>query len=77
MITHFTKKAFLVTYEQASGGFGCIRYVLAGIRNKRSAAEILLKQVRDKHAKDFRPISSLKIQEVELDVEATIFNFNY
>lgn len=77
MITHFTNKAYLVTYEQQSGGFGCCKYVLAGIKNKRTAAETLIKEVEIKHSNDFRKISDLKIQEVELDEEAAIFHFNY
>ena len=77
MITHFSNKAFLVTYEQSSGGLGCRKYVLAGIKNKRAAAETLMSEVAEKHKHDFHKIHDLKIQEVELNQEAAIFNYEY
>jgi hypothetical protein len=77
MITHFSNKAFLVTFERVTASYGCRKYVLAGIRNKRIAAETLMSEVEDFYKKSCRTIENLRIQEVQLNLEHDLFSYEY
>jgi hypothetical protein len=74
-ITHFTDKAFIITFEEAAGGFGCRRYGIKGIYNKKNIAEIAFAKL-EKEAQHDMSIS-YNIKEVSLNDETVLFNYHY
>ena len=64
-ITHFTDKAFIITFEEAAGGFGCRRYGIKGIYNKKNLAEIAFAKLNKEAEYDMS--ISYKMKEVTLN----------
>ena len=75
MITHFTNKAWLVTFEHRTGGFGCCDYGIHGIFNKKNLAEIALEKL-NKNIK-FNDNITYSIKEVNLNEKQVLFQFLY
>lgn len=75
MLTHFANKAWLVTFEHRTGGFGCYDYGVCGIFNKKNLAEIALDKLKKQNNNNNR--KEFKIQEINLDGEHVLFNFVY
>lgn len=71
-ITHFSDKAWLVTWVRQGGGFGCYQYGIHGIYNKPNLAQDAL----DKLNKESTRIE-YKIKEVSMDNSHQLFDFNY
>lgn len=74
-LTHFTNKAWLITWERMGGGFGCRQYGIAGIYNKKNLAQIDLDKLNKQSINDSR--ISYKLQEVGLNENKHLFSFDY
>ncbi len=74
-ITHFTDKAFIITFEEAAGGFGCRRYGIKGIYNKKNLAEIAFAKLNKEAEYDMSIL--YKMKEVSLNDETVLFNYHY
>jgi hypothetical protein len=77
MITHFTNKAWLVTWESIGPGLGCMSYGIHGIYNKenlaKEAADLLKKNHNWREPNTF----TIKVKEVSLDGTHELFNYVY
>jgi hypothetical protein len=78
-ITHFADKAWLVTWERQSGGFGCYQYGVVGIYNKPNLAQTVLNDlVSEENKKGFYDNkTSYCIKEVGLNENKQLFEFLY
>ena len=74
-ITHFTQKAWLITWERRGGGFGCQQYGICGIYNKKNLAQIDLDKFNEESINDSR--INYKLQEVGLNENKQLFSFDY
>jgi len=53
-ITHFTQRAWLITWERRGGCFGCQQYGICGIYNKKNLAQIDLDKFNKESSNDLR-----------------------
>ena len=74
-ITHFSDKAWLVTWERRGGGFGCLQYGIHGIYNKPNLAQIALDKLNEESINDPRIV--YKMQEVSMNNSHQLFEYNY
>ena len=74
-LTHFSNKAWLITWERMGGGFGCRQYGISGIYNKNNLAQIDLDKLNKESINDSR--ISYKLQEVGLNENKHLFSFDY
>ncbi len=72
---YFTSKAYLVTFEQSGGGFGCRQYGIAAICNKTKEAQIQLERLNKESENNSR--IEYKIQEIGLNEHKELFQFYY
>ena len=77
MITHFTNKAWIVTWEIAGGGFGCRNYGICGIYNKKNLADIAADKCKKEYKLEKRKFADVQIQEITLDGSHKLFEFLY
>lgn len=77
MLTHFTNRAWLVTYEQGFSNYSR-SYGVVAICNVEARAKRILLDLQEKTKKDHR-LSQIeyKIQEVNLQEQKELFHFNY
>jgi hypothetical protein len=77
MITHYTNKAWLVTWEFLGPRMSCVSYGIHGIYNKenlaKEAAELLKKNHNWRKPNTF----AIKVKEVSLDGTHELFNYVY
>lgn len=82
-MTHFSNKAWIVTFEKPAGGFGCRSYGIMGIFNKPTLATNKLNQLNEqkrdaqKRGDEREKWTEYLIQEVELNSVTKLFSFNY
>jgi hypothetical protein len=76
-ITHFTQKAWLITWERSGGGFGCQQYGICGIYNKKNLAEIAIDKLKAESIKSKFSQIDYKLQEVGLNENKQLFSFDY
>jgi|APGre2960657423_1045063.scaffolds.fasta_scaffold170214_1 hypothetical protein len=72
-LTHFTNKAFIITFEESTGRPGCVRYGIKGIYNNKNLAKIDF----DKYVNPKNRNTIFKLQEVTLNDEHVLFNYHY
>ena len=76
-ITHFTNKAWLVTWEVVGPGLGCMSYGIHGIYNKENLANEAAVLLKKNHKWRKPQIFSIKVKEVSLDGTHELFQYNY
>ncbi len=77
MITHFTNKAWLVTWECMGYSMGCMSYGIHGIYNKENLANEAAVLLKKNHKWREPQIFSIKVKEVSLDGTHELFQYNY
>jgi hypothetical protein len=73
-LTHFANKAFIIIFDESTG-FGCKRYGIQGIYNKKNIAEIALAKLNEETLHDMS--ISYNIKEVSLNDKTALFNYYY
>ena len=74
-LTHFTDKAFVITFEEPTDRIGCMRYGIKGIYNKKNLAEIALAKLNKES--DKKSDTQYEIQETSLNDETVLFVYHY
>jgi len=77
MITHFTNKAWLVTWEIIGPGMGCMSYGIHGIYNKENLANEAMINLKKNHEWRKSQTCTVKVKEVSLDGTHELFKYVY
>jgi hypothetical protein len=77
MITHYTNKAWLVTWECIGPGMGCVSYGIHGIFNKENLAKDAAVHLKKNHNWREPQTFTIMVKEVSLDGTHELFNYVY